>query len=295
MTIRNALVMAAGAAVLLSGCATSNNPRDPFEKFNRAVFSFNDAVDRAALKPAATVYKNATPDFVQIGVNNFFGNLSDLWSSVNNFAQLKGQDGLNDFTRFALNSTLGLAGVLDIATPAGLRKHNEDLGQTLGYWGVPSGPYLMLPLLGPSTIRDTAALPGDWWGDAWTHVDDIPWRNTGIVLRAVDQRASVLDASNLLEDAALDRYEFIRDGYLQRRSSKVLDTDKAQVRAEKVQEKIDKVQERVQEKLGVKKAETPGEEAVPADAAPAQQPAQQNSAPNNPPAPAPVSSEPVQK
>jgi phospholipid-binding lipoprotein MlaA len=295
MTIRNALVMAAGAAVLLSGCATSNNPRDPFEKFNRAVFSFNDAVDRAALKPAATVYKNATPDFVQIGVNNFFGNLSDLWSSVNNFAQLKGQDGLNDFTRFALNSILGLAGVLDIATPAGLRKHNEDLGQTLGYWGVPSGPYLMLPLLGPSTIRDTAALPGDWWGDAWTHVDDIPWRNTGIVLRAVDQRASVLDASNLLEDAALDRYEFIRDGYLQRRSSKVLDTDKAQVRAEKVQEKIDKVQERVQEKLGVKKAETPGEEAVPADAAPAQQPAQQNSAPNNPPAPAPVSSEPVQK
>jgi phospholipid-binding lipoprotein MlaA len=141
-------------------------------------------------------------------------------------------------------------------------------------------------------VRDTAVLPGDWWGDAWTHVNDIPWRNSGIVLRAVDQRASVLDASNLLEDAALDRYEFIRDGYLQRRSSKVLDTDKAQVRAEKVQEKIDKVQEKVQAKLGVKKAETPaGEEAAPADAAPAQQ----NSAPNNPPAPAPVSSEPVRK
>jgi phospholipid-binding lipoprotein MlaA len=291
MTIRNALVMAAGAAVLLSGCATSPNPKDPFEKFNRAVFTFNDAVDRTALKPAATAYKNVTPDFFQTGVNNFFGNLSDLWSSVNNFAQLKGQDGMNDFTRFAVNSTLGLVGVLDIATPAGLRKHNEDLGQTLGYWGVPSGPYLMLPLLGPSTIRDTAALPGDWWGDAWTHVNDIPWRNSGILLRAVDQRASVLDASNLLEDAALDRYEFIRDGYLQRRSSKVLDTDKAQVRAEKVQEKIDKVQEKVQSKLGVKKAETPGEEAAPADAAPAQQ----NSAPNNPPAPAPVSSEPVQK
>ncbi|MGB9107766.1 MAG: VacJ family lipoprotein [Telluria sp.] len=296
MTIRNALAMAAGAAVLLSGCATSANPKDPFEKFNRAVFTFNDAVDRTALKPAATAYKNVTPDFVQTGVNNFFGNLSDLWSSANNFAQLKGRDGMNDFTRFALNSTLGLVGVLDIATPAGLRKHNEDLGQTLGYWGVPSGPYLMLPLLGPSTIRDTAALPGDFWGDAWTHVNDIPWRNSGIVLRAVDQRASVLDASNLLEDAALDRYEFIRDGYLQRRNSKVLDTDKAQVRAEKVQEKIDQVQEKVQAKLGVKKAETPaGEEAAPADAAPAQQPAQQNSAPNNPPAPAPVSSEPVQK
>ncbi|MGJ7917447.1 VacJ family lipoprotein [Massilia sp. LXY-6] len=286
MSIRNALTLAAGAAVLLSGCAsTVTNPRDPFEKFNRAVFSFNDAVDRTALKPAATVYKNYTPDFLQTGVNNFFGNLSDLWSSVNNFAQLKGQDGLNDFTRFAVNSTLGLVGVLDIATPAGLRKHNEDLGQTLGYWGVPSGPYLMLPLLGPSTVRDTVALPGDLWGDPWDHVNDIPWRNSGILVRAVDQRASVLDASNLLEDAALDRYEFIRDGYLQRRSSKVLDTDKAQVRAEKVQEKLDKVQEKVQEKLGVKKAQNPDDHT----------PEQQDSAPNNPPAPAPVSSEPVQK
>lgn len=304
MSIRKALTLTAGAAVLLSGCAsTATNPKDPFEKFNRAVFTFNDAVDRTALKPAATAYKNYTPDFLQTGVNNFFGNLSDLWSSANNFAQLKGQDGLNDFTRFAVNSTLGLLGVLDIATPAGLRKHNEDLGQTLGYWGIPSGPYLMLPLLGPSTVRDTAVLPGDWWGDGWTHVNDIPWRNGGIVLRAVDQRASVLDASNLLEDAALDRYEFIRDGYLQRRNSKVLDTDKAQVRADKVQEKIDKVQERVQEKLGVKKTDTPGG-TVDKDAQPAagqgKAPAQDNSPPNNPPAPspvspAPVSSEPVQK
>jgi phospholipid-binding lipoprotein MlaA len=297
MSIRNALTLAAGAAVLLSGCATSaTNPKDPFEKFNRAMFSFNDAVDRTALKPVATAYRNYTPDFVQTGVGNFFGNLSDLWSSVNNFAQLKGQDGLNDFTRFAVNSTLGLVGVLDIATPAGLRKHNEDLGQTLGYWGVPSGPYLMLPILGASTVRDTIALPGDFWGDPWDHVNDIPWRNGGIVLRAVDQRASVLDASNLLEDAALDRYEFIRDGYLQRRNSKVLDTDKAQIRAEKVQEKLDKVQERVQEKLGVKKAPRPDDAGD--DAAPATQdqaPAKQDSAPNNPPAPAPVSSEPVRK
>jgi phospholipid-binding lipoprotein MlaA len=292
MTIRHTLALAVGAAVLLSGCATSANPKDPFEKFNRAMFSFNDAVDRTALKPAATVYKEYTPGFVQTGVNNFFGNLSDFWSSLNNIAQLKAQDGINDFTRFAVNSTLGLAGVLDIATPAGLRKHNEDLGQTLGFWGVPSGPYLMLPILGPSTVRDTVALPGDFWGDAWTHVNDIPWRNSGIVVRAVDQRASVLDASNLLEDAALDRYEFIRDGYLQRRSSKVLDTDKAQERSEKVQEKLDKVQEKVQAKLGVKKAEAPGAED---DGNTPPAPAQQNSAPNNPPAPAPVSSEPVRK
>jgi phospholipid-binding lipoprotein MlaA len=253
------LAVAVGAALLLSGCA-STNPRDPFEKFNRAMFTFNDTVDRTALKPVATAYKKATPSFVQTGVNNFFGNLNDLWSSVNNFAQFKGQDGFSDLTRFMVNSTLGFAGVLDIATPAGMRKHNEDLGQTLGYWGVPSGPYLMLPLLGPSTVRDTAALPGDWYGDPWTYVNDIPWRTGGILLRAVDQRASVLDASNLLEEAALDRYEFIRDGYLQRRESRVLDTDKAQERAEKVQEKIDKVQERVQEKLGVKKTPVPGEE-----------------------------------
>jgi phospholipid-binding lipoprotein MlaA len=292
------LAAALGASLLLSGCA-STNPKDPFEKFNRAMFTFNDTVDRVALKPTATVYKKVTPSFVQTGVGNFFGNLSDIWSSANNFAQLKGQDGLNDLTRFAVNSTFGLVGVLDIATPAGLHKHNEDLGQTLGYWGVPSGPYLMLPILGPSTVRDAAALPGDFWGDPWTHVNDIPWRNGGILLRAVDQRAAVLDASNLLEDAALDRYEFIRDGYLQRRASKVLDTDKAQERAEKVQDKIDKVQEKVEKKLGVTtpKVDNPEEQQAPA---PAQDKGpdkmqEKNSPPNNPPVPAPVSSEPVQK
>jgi len=295
------LAAAVGATLVLSGCA-STNPKDPFEKFNRTMFSFNDTVDRVALKPTATVYKNITPSFVQTGVGNFFGNLSDLWSSLNNFAQLKGQDGLNDLTRFAVNSTFGLVGVLDIATPAGLHKHNEDLGQTLGYWGVPSGPYLMLPILGPSTVRDTAVLPGDFWGDPWTHVNDIPWRNGGILLRAVDQRAAVLDASNLLEDAALDRYEFIRDGYLQRRASKVLDTDKAQERAEKVQDKIDKVQEKVEKKLGVKTPKVDdGAEPEPATAPePAQDKAadkaeDKNSPPNNPPTPAPVSSEPAQK
>ena len=202
---RTGSALALGAAVLLSGCATTANPKDPFEKFNRAMFSFNDTVDRVALKPAATAYKNVTPTFVQTGVNNFFGNLTDLWSSLNNFAQLKGQDGLNDFMRFAVNSTLGLAGVLDIATPAGMRKHNEDLGQTLGYWGVPSGPYLMLPLLGPSTVRDTAALPGDWWGDSWTHVNDVPWRTGGIVPRADEHRASLQAASDLARASSLKR------------------------------------------------------------------------------------------
>lgn len=221
VTRRLALALAGGA--LLAGCATPGNPQDPLEKFNRATFAFNDAVDRAALKPAATAYRNVLPGFVQTGVNNFFGNLSDAWSSVNNLLQGKGEAGMTDLTRFALNSTFGIAGILDIASEAGLQKHNEDFGQTLGKWGVPSGPYLMLPLLGPSTIRDTAALPADFWADPWSTVTPVSTRNIGIGVRAIDQRATVLEASNLFEEAALDRYEFIRDGFMQRRESQVFD------------------------------------------------------------------------
>jgi phospholipid-binding lipoprotein MlaA len=220
---RRGLAAATAAAVLLTGCATTQNPQDPLEKYNRAVFSFNDAVDRTVLKPTATAYKKVTPGFVQTGVNNFFGNLSDAWSAVNNLLQGKGQAGMGDVTRFAFNSTFGLLGVLDIASEAGIPKHNEDFGQTLGVWGVPSGPYLMLPLLGPSTVRDTAALPADFGGDLWKYKDPKNWRNIGSAVRVVDKRATLLDASNLLEDAALDRYEFIRDGYLQRRQSQVYD------------------------------------------------------------------------
>ena len=207
--------MAAGVAVLLSACA-GPNPRDPYEGFNRAMFQFNDKVDQVALKPAATAYKAVLPGFVQTGVNNFFGNLSDVWSAVNNLLQGKGEAGMSDVTRVTLNSTFGLLGLLDIASEAGLQKHNEDFGQTLGRWGVPSGPYLMLPLLGPSTVRDTAALPLDITGDVWRYKEPIYIRNIGTATRVVDQRSNLLDASTLLEDAALDRYEFIRDGFLQR-------------------------------------------------------------------------------
>jgi phospholipid-binding lipoprotein MlaA len=216
-------LLALASCALLAGCAAPANPRDPFENYNRAMFSFNDAVDRTALKPTATAYKKHVPGFVQTGVNNFFGNLTDAWSGVNNLLQGKGQDGMNDLTRFAFNSTFGILGVLDIASEAGLRKHNEDLGQTLGYWGVPSGPYVMLPLIGPSTVRDTVALPADWWGDPLTHHYPVNQRNVNVGARAVDQRAAILDATNLMEEAALDRYEFIRDGFLQRRESRVLD------------------------------------------------------------------------
>ncbi len=218
------------AAFTLSGCATLGE-KDPYEQYNRTVFAFNDAVDANALKPAATVYKKAVPSFVQTGVNNFFGNLSDLWSGANNLMQGKGERGLSDFTRVVINSTFGLGGVIDFASDAGLQKHSEDFGQTLGYWGVPSGPYVMLPLLGPSTLRDTTALPVDIAADPWGYHVSVGVRNTGTVVRVIDQRANLLDATNLLEGAALDRYEFIRDGYLQRRKGQVFDGENSRQEA----------------------------------------------------------------
>ena len=209
-------------AVAMSGCA-SMAQKDPFEQYNRNVYEFNDAVDRNALKPAATVYKKVLPSFAQTGVNNFFGNLADVWSSANNLLQGKGEAGMSDFTRVMMNTTFGLGGLFDIASEAGLKKHTEDFGQTLGYWGMPSGPYLMLPLLGPSTVRDTAALPLDIAADPWGTGISNGVQAAGTVLRVIDQRAVLLDATNLLEGAALDRYEFIRDGFLQSRKNKVFD------------------------------------------------------------------------
>lgn len=210
-------------AFALVGCSTTGNPRDPLEGFNRAMFSFNDALDQAALKPAAIAYQSTLPSFVQTGIGNFFGNIGDLWSSVNNLLQGKLADGLSDFMRVAVNSSFGLGGVIDIASEAGMPKHKEDFGQTLGRWGFAPGPYIVLPLLGSSTMRDTLALPVDNWGDLWYHKYPVRWRNVGTVVRVVDQRAAVLDASNLIEGAALDRYEFVRDAYLQRRESKIYD------------------------------------------------------------------------
>jgi phospholipid-binding lipoprotein MlaA len=205
----------------LAGCA-STNPKDPFEDFNRAMFSFNDAVDEAALKPAAEAYSEM-PTFIQTGVSNFFGNLGDVWTAVNNLLQGKFADGMSDVMRVAFNSTFGLGGLLDIGSEAGLVKHREDFGQTLGVWGVGSGPYVVLPLLGSSTLRDTAALPVDFQGDAWAYVTPVDVRNVGSVVRVVDQRAALLGASSLIEEAALDRYVFIRDAYMQRQESKIRD------------------------------------------------------------------------
>ena len=217
------LLLAVGAT--LGGCATSGNPKDPLEGFNRAVFTFNDKLDEVALKPAATAYKNVLPTFAQTGVHNFFGNLSDVWSSANNLLQGKGDAGMTDFMRVALNSTFGIFGLLDIASEAGIPKHHEDFGQTLGFWGVGSGPYVVLPLLGPSTLRDTAALPVDSYGNVWSYKEPVYLRNIGTGIRIIDTRASLLDATSLLEGAALDRYQFVRDGYLQQRENRVHDGD----------------------------------------------------------------------
>ncbi|PJC96966.1 ABC transporter [Janthinobacterium sp. BJB1] len=217
--------LALAIAASVSACATGTNPRDPLEGYNRAMFKFNDTVDQVALKPVATAYKTVTPSFVQTGIGNFFGNLADVWSAVNNLLQGKGEAGLQDVVRVSMNSTFGIFGLIDFASQAGIPKHSEDFGQTLGWYGVQPGPYVMLPLLGPSTVRDTVALPLDITGDPWRYKDPVNVRNIGTVTRVVDKRAALLDATNLMEAAALDRYEFIRDGFLQARESKVFDGD----------------------------------------------------------------------
>lgn len=198
-----------------------NNPRDPLEGFNRAMFSFNEGLDKLILKPAAEAYQTAMPGFVQIAIGNFFGNVGDIWTAVNNVLQGKITDGVTDVMRVAVNTTFGLGGLIDIASAGGMPKHREDFGQTLGTWGVKSGPYVVLPLLGASTLRDTIATPLDFKGDLWSYQTPVSTRNLGSVVRIVDKRAGLLDAGKLIEEAALDKYVFIRDAYLQRRAGEV--------------------------------------------------------------------------
>ncbi len=211
--------------VLLTGCATGPqaNPADPLEPWNRGVYKFNDTVDRAVLKPVATVYQDTVPDLVRKGVGNFFANLGDAWTTVNSMLQLKGQAAGESFTRFWVNTFMGLGGVLDVASEMQIPRHNEDFGQTLGYWGVGAGPYVVLPLLGPSTVRDTAALPVDFKGNLVSQIDDVPVRNGLTATRVVHVRAGLLKQEGLLEEAALDKYAFLRDAYLQHRRNLVYD------------------------------------------------------------------------
>jgi len=216
---------AAAVFAVIAGCASGPraNPADPFEPFNRGVTSFNDKVDEAVLVPVATAYQRVLPSMVRTGVSNFFGNLGDVWSFANSVAQLKLQNSAETFMRVNVNTFFGLGGLLDIATEAGIDRHEEDFGQTLGRWGVGAGPYVVLPLLGPSTLRDTAALPVDRAGSVIGNMNDVAWRNSLSVLEVVDTRAKYLRAGRLLDDAALDKYTFTRDAFLQHRRNDVYD------------------------------------------------------------------------
>ncbi|MGP1675858.1 MAG: MlaA family lipoprotein [Burkholderiales bacterium] len=222
---RLSLLLLFGALGGLGGCATTGgNPDDPLERYNRAMFSFNDGVDKAIIKPVASGYKAVMPEFARTGVTNFFANLGDIWIGINNILQGKLGTGASDFGRFAINTTAGILGLFDIASNAGLDKHNEDFGQTLGRWGVGSGAYVVLPFLGPSNVRDGfSVLAVDWHGDPLWHVGNVPTRNELYGVRVVDTRANLLDVSQLLEDAALDRYSYVRGAYQQRRRSLIYD------------------------------------------------------------------------
>jgi phospholipid-binding lipoprotein MlaA len=209
------------AVAALSGCAAgpTPDPRDPFERFNRDVEKFNTAVDEAVLKPVATTYARATPDPVRTAINNFFGNLSDIWSTINTGLQLRGEDTAVNFMRVNVNTVFGLGGLIDIASDMGLYRNKADFGQTMGYWGVPAGPYLVLPVLGPSTVRDTVGMGVESKGDLLMTMDNVPTRNSLYVLRGVEKRAGLLRAGAVLEEAALDKYSFTREVFLQRRQS----------------------------------------------------------------------------
>lgn len=211
------------AAVFLGGCATGPdaNPRDPLEPLNRGIYQFNDAVDTGVIKPVAEAYVEVTPSLVRTGVRNFFGNLADLWSFVNAGLQARPQEAVENLARFNVNTLLGFGGVLDIASEMGIRRTRLDFGQTLGRWGVPSGPYLVLPLLGPSTVRDTTGIVVESSGDPTEVFGDNATRNSLLGLRIVDTRAGLLRATGLLDQAALDKYSFTRDLYLQRRDNQI--------------------------------------------------------------------------
>ncbi len=215
-----ALALTAG---VLAGCATTGNPDDPLEGYNRAMFAFNEQLDKAVVKPVAQAYEFVVPDPVRTGVGNVFGNLGDPWISINNLLQGKVADALSDFMRFAVNSTFGLLGALDVATEMGLAKHDEDLGQTLGRWGVGEGAYIVLPFFGSRTVRDTVALPADLAGQDPLQIDHVRTRNSVTALRITHARSTLLGAEKTLEEGTLDKYAYVRDFYLEQRRYKVFD------------------------------------------------------------------------
>jgi phospholipid-binding lipoprotein MlaA len=229
-TTAAALVLAAA----LGGCASvpatgagdppPPSPQDPWERWNRGVFAFNEALDKAIVAPVARGYRDVVPELVRTWVGNFFGHVGDAWSAVNHLLQGKPGDALHMGMRFGLNTVFGFAGLIDIASSANLERRSEDFGQTLGRWGLGPGPYVVLPLLGPSTLRDTAGLVADAQASApmlvFSHASD---RTAATVLDVVHRRSTLLGATQLLDEVALDRYQFVRDAYLQRRRNLVYD------------------------------------------------------------------------
>ncbi|MFM0240995.1 MlaA family lipoprotein [Paraburkholderia phytofirmans] len=224
MKLRNA-ALALVATGLISGCATGpdRKPGDPFEPMNRVVFNFNDGLDRYVAVPVAKGYQKVTPQPLRTAVSNFFSNLGDLSNAANALLQLKITDATEDIVRFAFNSTFGLGGLLDWATPAGLPKHHQDFGLTLGHWGIPSGPYLVLPLFGPSTVRDSMGLIVDVKFNPLNYMEPAV-RNPLYLLQFVSVRSDLLGASDLLQQAALDKYSFVRDAYTQQRRARLRGT-----------------------------------------------------------------------
>jgi phospholipid-binding lipoprotein MlaA len=212
--------------ILLAGCASTGeerDPRDPWEGLNRGVYKFNDTFDEYLARPVARAYVSVLHQEIRTRIANFFSNLQDPLISLNNLLQGKFEDGVNDFARFAFNSTFGLLGIHDVATDWGLEKHNEDFGQTFGRWGAGPGPYLVLPVLGSSTLRDGIGLGFDWTLDPLSEIRPINLRNSLVAVRGINLRADLLEASRILEEAALDRYVFQRDAFLQRRRSLIYD------------------------------------------------------------------------
>ena len=220
------LLLAVFATVMfsgLTGCATTaNNPKDPYEGFNRAMFSVNEGID-VVVKPVAQGYDTVTPQPIKSGIGNFFGNVADVWTSLNNFLQGKGGQGFSDIGRVLINTTIGIGGLFDVASEMGLEKHAEDFGQTLGTWGVGDGPYFFWPIIGPRTTRDTFGWVVDTYADPVPRINDVPVRNTLLGVRFIDARASLLPADKVVEQAAFDKYDYIRDAYLQNRRSVIND------------------------------------------------------------------------
>ena len=211
----------------LLGCATTNtrNPVDPVEPFNRTMFQFNESVDRVVLKPTSEAYRAVIPKGIRTIIGNVFSNIGEVFNIANNLLQGKPVETTESFMRFSINSVFGLGGMIDIASKMGLQRHKQDFGLTLGVWGVPAGPYLVLPFIGSSSVRDSVGTGVYFIVDPVTHYSNVPVRNSLNALRLVDARAKLLDAGNLLEEAAFDKYSFTRDAYLQRRESLLESTE----------------------------------------------------------------------